>query len=154
MKDPAKRPKVLESVSEEHYDALYFGWKIAEGLRNGIETKRMKAYADWFWDRYLKHHIEIEKNYIFPIIGLDNFRVRRVLANHRRLERLFKDTKNVYRSLNRIEEEIGSYIRFEERVLLKEIEAKATAEQLQRIKKQHDEIKLSDDHWEDKFWES
>lgn len=153
MDKPEKTPKELEQVSEEHYDALMFGWKMAEGLRKGIETERLKAYADWFLENYLLPHFKIEERYIFPILGLDNVRVKRALANHRRLKRLFNDTKNVYRSLNRIEEEIGRFIRFEERVLLKQIQEKATPEQLEEIKQKHDEIKLPEDHWKDRFWE-
>lgn len=153
MNTPEKRPKELEQVSDEHYDALFFGWKIAEGLRNNIETDRLKAYADWFMKHYLIPHIKVEEKYIFPILGINNVRVKRALANHRRLKRLFSDTKNVYRSLNRIEEEIGQYIRFEERVLLKQIQEKATPEELEEIRKQHDKIKLPDDSWEDRFWE-
>lgn len=147
-------PKALESVSEEHFEALFFGWKIAEGLRNNVSTKRLKAYADWFWDNYLEPHIAIEKAYIFPILGLKNVRVKRALANHRRLSRLFHDTKDIYVSLNRIEEEIGSFIRFEERVLLKQIQERATPDQLRKIKEMHDQLKLPEDHWKDKFWET
>lgn len=153
MKKPVKRPKALESVSEEHFEALFFGWKISEGLRNDVETSRLKAYADWFQKNYLKPHFEIEKKYVFPVLGMNNVRIKKALANHRRLMRLFNDTENVYRSLNSIEEEIGRYIRFEERVLYPQIQAEATDEKLQEIKKHHDEVVFSDEKWDDRFWE-
>ncbi len=149
----SRHSKAFESVSDEHYDVLLFGWKIAEGLRNKIATDRIKAYADWFWTNYLVPHIAVEKEYIFPILGLKNVRVKRALANHRRLERLFNDTKDVYVSLNRIEEEIGSFIRFEERVLLPQIQERATTVQLEEIKEKHNQLKLPEDHWDDKFWD-
>lgn len=143
----------LDKVSEEHYDLLMFGLKLAEGLRNNIEITRLKAYADWFYQNYLLPHIQIEKEYIFPILGLDNVRIKRALANHRRLQRLFTDEEDVFRTLNLIEEEIGRFVRFEERVLMKQIEKTATEEQLEEIKKRHGELNFSEDEWEDKFWE-
>lgn len=154
MKKPIKRPKALESVSEEHFEALFFSWKISEGLRNNVKTNRLKAYADWFKVHYLEPHFEIEKKYVFPILGIDNVRVKKALANHRRLMRLFDDTDDIYRSLNRIEEEIGRYIRFEERVLYPEIQTEANPQKLQEIKEHHDKVMFSDKEWEDQFWAS
>lgn len=142
----------LESFSEEHFEVLSFGWKIAEGLRNNIETERLKAYADWFFENYMRPHIEIEKKYLFPIVGLKNFRIKKALANHRRLLRLFKDTKDVYRSLNRIEDEIGRYVRFEERVLYKQIQEKATPEELEKVDQMYKNINFSGEKWKDPFW--
>ena len=144
----------FEKLSEEHYEFLLFGWKLAEGLRNDVEVKRLKAYADWFFEQYLLPHFEIEKKYIFPILGLQNVRVKRALANHRRLERLIKDNKNIYRSLNLIEEEIGRFIRFEERVLLKQIQEQATKKELKDIEAAHQKINFKTEKWKDKFWES
>lgn len=152
MKKFPKRHEALEPVSEEHYKVLFFGWKISEALRNDIDIKRIKAYADWFKESYLEPHFEIEKKYVFPILGLKNVRVKKALANHRRLMRLFNETDGVNRALNRIEEEIGRYIRFEERVLYNEIQAAATKEQLEEIEKQHKKLDLSAKEWEDQFW--
>lgn len=149
-----KRPKALEHVSEEHYAFLFFGWKINEGLRNNIELNRIKAYVDWFQERYLEPHFEIEKKHIFPILGLQNVRVKKALANHRRLQRLFNETRDLNRALNSIDEEIGRYIRFEERVLFNEIQSVANKNQLQEIKKMHEELQISDEGWDDKFWVS
>ncbi|HLS31624.1 MAG TPA: hypothetical protein VK021_12265 [Flavobacteriaceae bacterium] len=144
----------FESISEEHYKVLMFGWKLAEGLRNNVETKRLKAYADWFYQQYLLPHFKLEQEHVFPIMGLKNVRVKRALANHRRLQRLFEDQENIRRSLNLIEEEIGRFIRFEERVLLKQIQEKASEKQLQEINDFHEQLAISDQDWEDEFWES
>ncbi len=155
MKKKSKKlVEELEKVSEEHYEFLLFGWKLAEGLRNDIEIKRLKAYADWFFEQYILPHFNIEKEYVFPILGLENVRVKRALANHRRLKRLIKEEEDIYRSLNLIEEEIGRFIRFEERVLLKQIQEKATPEELKKIETAHQEINSKTEEWEDKFWES
>ncbi len=152
MEDPEELSKELEAVSKLHYEVLLFGYKVAEGLRNEVSTTRLKAYADWFLENYLRPHFELEKKYVFPILGLNNVRVKRALANHRRLLRLFEDTEDVYRSLNRIEEEIGSFVRFEDRVLLQQIQDRATPEELARLKEEHDAVTYPEKAWSDKFW--
>ncbi len=146
--------KRIESAQDEHFQALSFGFRIAQGLRNGVETHRLKAYADWFFENYLLPHLEIEKEYLFPILGLENVRVKKALANHRRLLRLFNNTDEVYKSLNRIEDEIGRYIRFEERILYKQIEEKASVEQLNKAREQFKKLSVPEHPWKDKFWES
>lgn len=153
MDRPQELSTALEEISKMHYEVLLFGYKIAEGLRNGTSTDRLKAYADWFLDHYLKPHIQMEEKYVFSILGFQNLRVRRALANHRRLLRLFENEDDVYRSINRIEEEIGSFVRFEDRVLIKQIQDRATAEELAEIKKQHAAICYPEEEWADKFWE-
>lgn len=154
MSEQKKFSEEFESVNEEHYTVLMFGWKLAEGLRNNVETERLKAYADWFYQQYLLPHFTLEQEYIFPIMGLENVRVKRALANHRRLKRLFEGEQNVRRSLNLIEEEVGRFVRFEERVLLKQIQEKASDKQLEEIEKLHEQLNISDEEWEDKFWET
>lgn len=149
-----KRDQGLEPVSEEHYAFLFFGWKISEGLRNNVDTNRLKAYADWFKENYIEPHFEIETKYVFPILGLKNVRVKKALANHRRLLRLFNETEDIYRALNRIEEEIGRYIRFEERVLYNEIQKAASDQQLEEIEKQHQKMNFTEEEWDDQFWKS
>lgn len=152
MEAPKKRPKALENVSDEHYNLLFLGWKIGEGLRNGIALKRIKNYCDWFKVHYLDPHFEIEKNLVFPILGFQNVRVKKALANHRRLLRLFEDSTGLVRNINRIEEEIGRYVRFEERILYPEIESVASQAQLAEIRKHHQNLTFSDEEWEDTFW--
>lgn len=154
MSQPLKFHRSLEPVSDEHYDILFFGWKISEGLRNEVKIDRIKAYANWFKEVYIDPHFQIEKELVFPILGLQNVRVKRAMANHRRLVRLLNDKKNVVRSLNRVEEEIGRYIRFEERILYKEIQKIATPQQLQKIEEHHKSLELPKETWEDEFWKT
>lgn len=153
MDQPFKLSKELEGISKMHYEVLLFGYKIAEGLRNDIAVTRLKAYADWFLEKYIKPHFQMEETYIFPVLGLQNVRVKRALANHRRLLRLFEDTENIYLSINRIEEEIGSLVRFEDKVLLQQIQEKITKEELKKIKEEHEKIRFQGEEWTDKFWE-
>lgn len=117
-----------------------------------VPTRRIKDYADWLKKDYLDPHFDLERKYVFPILGNQNFRVKRALANHRRLNRLFEETTNLNIVLNKIEEELGSYIRFEERILYNEIQQVASVEELLIIENIHREIDFSEEVWEDQFW--
>ncbi|MGB3343469.1 MAG: hemerythrin domain-containing protein [Aequorivita sp.] len=154
MKKNPTRHRALKPLSHEHEEVLLLCSKIGEGLQSDVETKRIKKYVDWFKTEYLDPHFELERKYVFPILGNHNFRIKRALANHRRLNRLFGEKSNLQIVLNKIEEEIGSYIRFEERILYNEIQKVACAEELEVIEKVHHEILFSEDAWDDRFWVS
>lgn len=144
----------LTPLIEEHNEVILFCERIREGLKNKTEDERIKKYIDWFKTEYLDPHFEIENTYIFPIIGNTNVRVKRALANHRRLNRLFEETTELNTVFNKIEEELSSYISFEERILYNEIRTIASPEQLVIIEESHHQLEFRDDDWEDKFWES
>lgn len=152
MRKNFARHRALKPLSHEHEEVLLLCSKIGEGLQSEVEIKRIKKYADWLKVEYLDPHFELERKYVFPILGNHNFRIRRALANHRRLNRLFEEKSNLQIVLNKIEEEIGSYIRFEERILYNEIQKVASADELKFIEKVHHEISFSEDAWDDRFW--
>lgn len=152
MRNPIKRHESLKSFSREHHHGLLLCWKLREGFKRDVEIQRMKEYADWFKKSYLEPHFQAEVNYIFPVLGNQNEFVKRALAEHRRLKRLFNKRTDLVRALSLIEEELDLHIRFEERILFNEIQKKANPQQLQEIEKHHQGIKFSDDEWEDQFW--
>ena len=148
---PLKRSPHLKAISRDHHHGLLLCWKIREGFKRNIDIDRIKRYADWFWSIHLAEHFAIEEKYVFPILGDHDDLVKKALAEHRRLKRLFTDGSEVWRSLNLIEEELDSHIRFEERVLFNEIQKMATPEQLELIDKHHSHTAPLQD-WEDEFW--
>ena len=88
---------------------------------------------------------------MFPILGNHHPMIKRALAEHRRLTRLFNDTENMVKSLSLIEEELDTHIRFEERILFNEIEKKASENQLTEIERIEDTGE-TESGWEDEFW--
>ncbi|HET8855138.1 MAG TPA: hemerythrin domain-containing protein [Salinimicrobium sp.] len=152
MRKPIKRHESLMSFSREHHHGLLLCWKLREGFKRDVEIQRMKDYADWFKKSYLEPHFQAEEKYIFPVLGKQNDLVKRALAEHRRLKRLFNKKTDLVRALSLIEEELDLHIRFEERALFNEIQEIADPQQLQEIEKHHQGIKFSDDDWEDQFW--
>lgn len=148
---PIIRDIHLQGVSREHHQGLLLCWKIRTGFSKRIDELRIKKYADWFFKSHLVPHFELEENYIFPILGNDNDLVKKALAEHRRLIRLFTESDDILKSLSLIEEELEKHIRFEERILFNQAQKVATQKQLAIISKQLTDEKFND-NTDDEFW--
>ncbi len=151
-KKPIKRNEALKSLSREHHHGLLLCWKIRQGIKMQVEPKRIKSYTDWFKNKYLYPHFEAEEKFVFPVLGDENPFIKKALAEHRRLKRLFNQQSEILKALSLIEEELEKHIRFEERVVFNEVQQAATPGQFEEIEKKHHGIAFSDDTWEDKFW--
>ena len=114
---------------------------------------RIKSYTNWFYSTQLLPHFEMEEKVIFPLLEPENEMIRKALADHRRLRRLFEDNEDVNRSLSRIEEELEDHIRFEERVLFEEIQRRLSNDALERLVS-NPALRSSNLEvgWEDEFW--
>ena len=152
MNKPIKRHEALKTLSHEHHHGLLLCWKIRIGIKNNVELSRIKKYTDWFYVNHLIPHFEVEEKYFFPILGKENELIKKAIAEHRRLKRLFENDLDHQKSLSLIEEELDKHIRFEERVLFIEIQNKATQAQLLILEKLHSEKKFKD-NVTDIFWE-
>lgn len=148
---PLKRHKALQPFSRQHHHGLLLSWKIRSGFNKNIEVERIKTYADWFFENELLPHFDLEETHIFPLLDADHEWIKRALAEHRRLKRLFNDDKDVERSLHKIEEELEQHIRFEERTLFPEIQKNATEAQLELIETIHHDERFVDNA-SDEFW--
>lgn len=151
MNETVPRPEALEYLGKEHDHVLQLCSRIREGLNRKVETARIRSYAEWFKENYLEPHFHIEEQVVFPVLGT-NVRVKRALANHRRINRLLNCSCEDLKVLNLLEEELSRHIRFEERILYREIEKVATPQKLAEIEMQHQGIPFSDSEWKDTFW--
>ncbi len=142
---------VLEPLSLEHRQALQLCDNIRKGLNKNIEKERIRNYTNWFKNTYLDPHFQLEEQCIFPLLG-NNVRVKRALANHRRINKLLSCDCDNEKVLNLLEEELSTYIRFEERVLYKELAKSVKPEDLIMIQENHEKISFNQDDWKDKFW--
>ena len=150
-KKPIKRDKNIQPLSRDHHHTLLLCWKIRKGFSKEVSPERMKTYSDWFFKNYVLPHFRIEEKYLFPVLREDHEMVKRALAEHRRLERLFNDDKEITRSLSLIEEELELHVRYEERELFNEIQKQATSEQLLIITEVHKDERFQENA-EDEFW--
>lgn len=153
MNTPLKRHAAFHPLSHGHHDGLMLCWKIRSGLKNGVEAMRIKSYANWFYSTQLLPHFETEERFIFPLLESGNEMVKKALADHRRLRRLFEDQQDVTRSLSLIEEELEAHIRFEERILFEEIQKGLSISELERLASNPAlQPSSSGWDWEDEFW--
>ncbi|MCC8358337.1 hemerythrin domain-containing protein [Salinimicrobium sediminilitoris] len=150
-KKPIKRDKNIQPLSRDHHHTLFLCWKIRKGFSKGVAPNRMKTYSDWFFESHVLPHFKIEEKYLFPVLGEDHDMIKRALAEHRRLERLFRDEKDFVRSLNLIEEELELHVRYEERELFNEIQKQASPEQLEVILEVHKDERFQE-NTSDEFW--
>ncbi|MBW4359664.1 hemerythrin domain-containing protein [Flavobacterium taihuense] len=148
---PIKRHESLKQLSREHHHGLLLCWKIKEGLKANIAPERIKKYADWFWEAHLATHFEMEEKHIFSILPANNELIKRAIAEHKSLNQLFHTETELLKTLEKIEKELESHIRFEERILFNEIQKHATEEQLETIQKLHVEENF-EDNVSDPFW--
>ncbi len=152
---PLKRKEELVPLSHDHHHGLWLSLKIRTGFKKGVTPFRMKKYTDWFFEKHLLPHFELEEKYVFPILGNENELVKRALSEHRKLCRLFYAQQEVEKNLVLIEEKLESHIRFEERVLFNEVQKIATQEELEIVAITHQATTtdiVAIDSWEDKFW--
>src|SRR5690606_24753489 len=112
---------------------LLLSWKIRTGLSKNIDSERIWLYANWFFQKHLIPHFNIEETHIFTLLDDKNDLNKKALADHRRLKRLFSETEKDANTLSKIEEELEQHIRFEERVLFPEIQKMASEKQLNLI---------------------
>lgn len=148
---PIKRHTALQAISRDHHHILMLCWKIRIGFRKGISSERMKAYALWFYRERLLRHFEIEESRIFSLIGKEHQLVKKALSERRKLHKLFQFKEDAEICLSLIEEKLEAHIRFEERVLLNEIQNRFSDDTLNQLNLQN-AIPPFCDNESDLFW--
>ena len=151
MNEPIKRHESIQPLSRDHHHGLLLCWKIKTGFAKGVSTDRMKVYVDWFYEKHIKKHFEIEEEFVFPVLGNDHELIKQALDQHKTLMKLFTDNSDVTGSLKNIQTELEKHIRFQERVLFNEIQKVASEKQLKIIKEHHSDDKFVD-NLSDQFW--
>jgi iron-sulfur cluster repair protein YtfE (RIC family) len=99
----------------------------------------------------LKPHFQEEEKYVFPILGNDNILIQKAVQEHQQLAQLFNETDNLEMALKQIAIDLVNHIRFEERILFNQIQAKATPEEITMI----EALQTSEsfiDNTTDPFW--
>ncbi|MCC6399677.1 MAG: hemerythrin domain-containing protein [Flavobacteriales bacterium] len=134
---PLERHPQLRPLSREHHHGLLLCWRIRRDLVGRRDHDQMLAECRTVFERELLPHFAVEEEAVFPVLGAGDPLVRRAIAEHRRIARLFLTTDDPTRTLSRIEDALEAHIRFEERVLFPQVQERATAEELDRIDQVH-----------------
>lgn len=148
---PNELKKILLHLKEDHRLISVLSYRIRLGFRNETDLKRIKKYADWYYENYIKPHFELEEQRLLTLLPEESKIRKRALADRRRVERLFEDKSDLNRSLSLLEEELDELIRYEERVLYEELQEYISEEELEELEKAHQPKKAG--FWPDPFWE-
>lgn len=149
---PIRRHRSLRPLSREHHDGLLLCWKIRRALQRDIEIDRVEKYLKHYYLNHLLPHFQAEEELLFPLIGNEHSLVVQALDDHRRLRSLFEMSPYHVPVLTLIEQKLEKHIRFEERVLFREIQEAATPAGLEKIEELHRGIAI-EDQWTDRFWQ-
>lgn len=150
MKTPIKRHISLQPLSRDHHDGLLLKWKINKGISKGVDVSRIQKYVDWFIKEHLIPHFRIEEDHLFTI-DKESSSVKQALLQHKELVEIFNIENKNAETLIKLGDLLEEHIRFEERVLFNELQAKATESELKEIDALHFQGP-SCELVEDKFW--
>lgn len=126
--------QALERLGNQHHQALEFCDRIRKDLLEEVPLDQIHRYAKVYWETYLEPHFKMEQHCLYPLLGPNNVRVKRAVAQQRRISRLFQQETNLRRALNQVEEELAAYVRFEERFVRREIQEEIQKLNLARVK--------------------
>jgi hypothetical protein len=145
-------PPILSnhSTTAAHDQAMLFCFHLRVGIYREIDISRLKAYADCFYREHFLKHIVLQE-IVFKDLHVHYIFLNKILADHRRLKRLFEDKTDVLRSLSTIEEKLESHIRFERKLLATSVKNLQVLEQLQKKEARLYSKKVA--NWPDRFWE-
>lgn len=150
---PIKRSPQLAPLSREHHEGLLFAWKIRQGISKNIETSRLSAFVNWFWQQHLYAHFNKEEAALPAVLSSQHPFIQQMFQEHAEIKKLLEEAAH-YEDLKKFEmlaQKLTAHIRFEERQLFGEIEKAATPVQLEVLSEQLQDEK-NNTVWEDEFW--
>jgi len=151
---PISRSQQLAPLSREHHDGLLFVWKLRQGLKNDIFTERLSRFCAWYWKFHIKPHFNQEENILLPYLEADHHLAKQLLREHNEIrELLISINHNAdISTISTLADFIDRHIRFEERILFKNLEETLSQEQLTEIYQQLEAEPISSGEWADPFW--
>lgn len=148
-----KKTEILLPLSNEYNQALAFCRHIRRGFNLSVDPKRMKVYSDWFFQKNLKFHFEMEEDFIFSVLNNREEAIVRSRKYQRKLKKLFLEQNEIEKSLSLTEELLEAYIRFEKKKLIHLITEKIDSRRLNLIMNIYSSSVMYED-WGDRFWET
>jgi hemerythrin-like domain-containing protein len=153
---PIKRHEAIVQFSREHHFGLLLIWKIRQGLKKGIELKRIADYVLFFFDEDLKDHFAEEERLLFTKLEDTDVLKLQALKEHEEINNLIDGLRKNdadTEQLNIFADTLERHIRFEERVLFNHLQSKLSDEELWTLAKEHPEREVNTDaKWSDHFW--
>ena len=154
---PLRRSKQLQPLSREHHSGLLFCWKLRQGIKGGVDMRRMVPYVEFFWSTNLQHHFKEEETLIF--LDKSDALIARALSEHglieEQIQHIIHDSEAVLpQQIHALIRQMDDHIRFEERVLFPYLENTLNESRLKAVGdllEQHKNGMLQEDY-PDAFW--
>lgn len=152
-----KRTKTLVAYSHEHKDSLLHIWKIRQGIKLGIDPKRLSNYIVWYYRHYLETHFRHEHRNILSILPASHpFRVqsREDYVFITRLYLAILDKCSMY-DIERYIKLLEANIHFEEKTVFEYLQRcfspqlDALITETPRVNKS---LAVEQENWPDTFW--
>jgi hypothetical protein len=152
---PIRRNDNIKQLSRDHHYTLLFSWKIRKGLREAVETERIKRYVRHFWEHDMEPHFREEEEILFAPVQDEP--VRKALEEHRQIKAqvdavLLAPAKIAGKHLMHLAGMVDAHVRYEERELFPYLESVLTPAQLESIGRQLHEAPPLQEDFEDNFW--
>jgi hypothetical protein len=151
---PLKRSWQLAPFSREHHDGLLLVWKIRQGIKTGVDPKRIGAYVTWFWETDLHSHFKREEIALEIVLPKSHPLRLRVEEEHETIESKLVDIKKraVIEDLENLASLLRDHIRFEERTLFNYIQDVSSEEKLELVYSIINIENKVSTTWKDEFW--
>ena len=151
---PIKRSPQLAPFSREHHDGLLLVWKIQQGIKLGVDPKRIGAFVTWFWETDLHSHFKREEIALEIVLAKSHPLRTRVEEEHETIETKLAEIKREasVEALNEIASLVRDHIRFEERTLFNYIQDVSDEEKLNMVFAIINIENKVPATWQDEFW--
>ncbi|MCK6649465.1 MAG: hemerythrin domain-containing protein [Bacteroidia bacterium] len=158
IKKPIKRSAAIVEFSKDHHFALLLVWKIKEGLKRSIDSKRISKYVIHFFDIDLIHHFADEEKFLFSKLPSNNPLRIQAEEEHKNIKQMVDELKQNSENqdlLKSFAEALEKHIRFEERELFNHLQENVSDNVLKEIAssvkpREHE----ADGSWDDPFWKT
>jgi hemerythrin-like domain-containing protein len=150
-----KRHQALQDYSREHHQELLLVWKIREGIKKGIDDRRISDYCVHHFNQLTSPHMKKEETYILSHLPENDKDRIKIFAEHNELRELINKLKTSAdkNKLKEFADELEKHVRYEERNFFPRIQNEFPADTLQSM---HPAEKKTKDYpdWKDPFWKS
>jgi len=153
---PIQRSKYILQLSKDHHFTLLFSWKIRQGLKQGVETERIKKYVEHFWKSDMQAHFRQEEEILFTPVEDDS--VQKAITDHQKIKQLVSKVLNSLTEeeacgkLATLADAVDQHVRYEERELFPHLEKILTEAQLSSIADKLKDEPVLQDEYADEFW--
>ena len=88
---PIKRSIELQPLSRQHHNGLFFCLLLEKGVKKQADKILMRDFCQYFWEKDLEHHFELEEKDLTPFSSYDELKegIDRMKEEHGFIRKFF-----------------------------------------------------------------